>query len=261
MNDHPQSTATAKSERVNSHYDARFYEGIVPGSSQSAKQIVPQLLDIVRPTSVVDVGSGAGSWSSVFLDEGIADLVAIDGDYVKPEQLQIPRSYFKSMDLEVSIRLDRTFDLALCLEVAEHLTPGRAESLVNDLVSLAPVVAFSAAIPGQGGTNHINERWQSYWRDLFLLAGFDAIDCLRIPNWHNEEIEWWYRQNLFLYVKRENAHKFRSLASGAPFDIVHPNNFSQKIALLLAEPGLRDNIKKLLKLLASAIKRGASRLS
>lgn len=139
-------------------------------------------------------------------------------------------------------------------EVAEHLTPGRAESLVNDLVSLAPVVAFSAAIPGQGGTNHSNERWPSYWRDLFSLAGFDAIDCLRTSNWRNEEIEWWYRQNLILYVKREDAHRFRSLVSDMPFDIVHPSTFEQKSATLLAEPGVLDTITKLPWILASAVK-------
>jgi len=189
-------------KHMTSSYDTRFYEGIAPGSSRSAKQLVPQLLDIVKPTSVVDVGSGTGVWSAVFLAHGITDLLAIDGGYVKPEQLEIPRSHFKTMNLEGAILVDRTFDLAVCLEVAEHLNPARAESLVSDLASLAPVVAFSAAIPGQGGTNHINERWQSYWRDLFLLAGFDAIDCLRTSNWHNEEIEWWYRQNLILYVKK-----------------------------------------------------------
>lgn len=158
------------------------------------------------------------------------------------------------MDLDAPIRLDRTFDLAICLEVAEHLTPGRAESLVNDLVSLAPVVAFSAAIPGQGGTNHSNERWPSYWRDLFSLAGFDAIDWLRTSNWRNEEIEWWYRQNLILYVKREDAHRFRSLVSDMPFDIVHPSTFEQKSAILLAEPGVLDTITKLPWILVSAVK-------
>lgn len=239
---------------MNPNYDARFYEGIAPGSSRSAKHLVPQLLDIVNPKSVVDVGSGAGAWSSVFLARGITDLVAIDGDYVNPEQLEIPRSNFQPMDLEVSIRLDRTFDLAVCLEVAEHLTAGRAESLVNDLVSLAPVVAFSAAIPGQGGTNHINERWQSYWRDLFLGSGFEPIDCLRASNWLNEEIEWWYRQNLILYVKKEDADRFRSLAANMPFDIVHPENFSQKMALSSVEHGLLDSVAKLPGLVASAIK-------
>jgi hypothetical protein len=46
------------------------------------------------------------------------------------------------------------FDLAVCLEVAEHLPPERAESFIRELCDLAPVVLFSAAIPGQGGTGH-----------------------------------------------------------------------------------------------------------
>jgi hypothetical protein len=51
----------------------------------------------------------------------------------------------------------KRFDLAISLEVAEHLPEGSAGALVSTLIEAAPVVVFSAAIKGQSGTNHINE--------------------------------------------------------------------------------------------------------
>ena len=45
----------------------------------------------------------------------------------------------------------RTYDLAICVEYAEHLPEARAASFIGDLTKLAPAIAFSAAIPGQGG--------------------------------------------------------------------------------------------------------------
>ena len=60
---------------------------------------------------------------------------------------------------------------SISLEVAEHLSPGRAESFISDLCQAAPVVLFGAAIPGQGGVGHLNEQWQSYWANLFEACG------------------------------------------------------------------------------------------
>jgi hypothetical protein len=79
--------------------------------------------------------------------------------------LQIPKERFIPADLRNLPPAAEfgQFDLAICLEIAEHLPESCADALIKFLSELAPAVLFGAAIPGQGGVNHINEQWQSYW--------------------------------------------------------------------------------------------------
>ena len=103
------------------------------------------------------------------------------------------------------------------------MPPERGERFVADLVALAPVVLFSAAIPGQGGTDHINEQWQDYWARLFAKHDYVALDFLRLKFWNDSRIEWWYRQNIILYVRRDRVEadpRFRFLASLQPSDVI-----------------------------------------
>lgn len=91
----------------------------------------------------------------------------------------------------------------LCLETAEHLPPERADSFVEDLVKLAPVVVFSAAIPGQGGTDHLNEQWPEYWAQRFRKLSYVVVDTLRMRFWSNEAMSAMYAQNSILYVRKD----------------------------------------------------------
>jgi len=141
-----------------------------------------------------------GAWLSVFREEGVHDVLGIDGDYVRHDLLLIPGAQFRSHDLSHPLTLDRDFDLALCLEVAEHIPAEAAPTLVKSLVALARLVLFSAAIPGQYGVDHVNEQWPSYWANLFSTHGFRPIDLLRGAIWDDESVDWWYRQNMLLYV-------------------------------------------------------------
>jgi 2-polyprenyl-3-methyl-5-hydroxy-6-metoxy-1,4-benzoquinol methylase len=89
-------------------------------------------------TSVCDVGCGDGTWLRVFRDEGVANIVGIDGEYVTRYLLQIPVADFQPMDLRQEVRLQRSFDLVISLEVAEHLSEDRAVGFVEDLTRLTP---------------------------------------------------------------------------------------------------------------------------
>src|SRR5690606_18671354 len=164
-----------------------------------------------------DVGCGVGAWLDVARNLG-ASVVGYEGEWVK----SLPPSYagleIRSADLEQPLRADRTFDLALSLEVAEHLTPGRADSFVADLVALAPHVLFSSAGPGQGGNNHLNEQWQSVWAERFASHGYGPRDIVRPKVWTDRGVAYWYRQNAILYSKGFAAHR----APG--FDQVHPEH-------------------------------------
>jgi len=209
-------------------YDDQFFDEIQAGALSSARRIVPRVLELVGPESVVDVGCGLGAWLSVFQANGVADVLGIDGDYVDREQLGIPESRFLARDLAEPLVVDRRFDLAMSVEVAEHLPAGAAESFVGSLVGLAPVVLFSAAVPGQPGTGHVNAQWLDYWIDRFSARGFVAIDCIRWEVWDSPEVDWWYAQNALVYVDRERLDDYPELrallASRAcdPPSVVHP---------------------------------------
>ncbi len=51
-------------------YNKTFYDNQEKGSLNSAKIIVPIVMDIVKPKSVIDVGCGVGTWLSVFKQLG-----------------------------------------------------------------------------------------------------------------------------------------------------------------------------------------------
>jgi SAM-dependent methyltransferase len=209
-------------------YDRRYHAEHRPGALASARVMVPHVMRLVEPRSVVDVGCGLGAWLAVFGEHGVSERLGVDGPDVPPDELMIPASSFLASDLSRPMRLQRTFDLALSLEVAEHLPAGSAAAFVESLGELSPVVVFSAAIPLQGGTGHVNERWQTYWAGLFADRGFDAVDALRPIVWDDQRIEWWYRQNTIVYVKRQRLAGYpllaeaRARAGDRMLDLVHP---------------------------------------
>ena len=183
------------------YYTKSFYEEIRDGSLRSAEVVVPLALRLVAARSVVDVGCGDGTWLSVFRKCGVEDITGIDGDYIPRELLQIPEDRFEDVDLAKPFHLGRVFDLAVCLEVAEHLPPECAVGFIESVANLAPAVLFSAAIPKQGGNHHINEQWPDYWATLFGERGFLPVDCVRKQVWQNDAVEFWYAQNTLLFVQ------------------------------------------------------------
>jgi SAM-dependent methyltransferase len=207
-------------------YDAAFYADQADGSLRSARVVVPIVMDLVRPTSVLDVGCGLGTWLAAFAEVGVSDFLGVDGDYVDRAKLKIPADRFRPVNLTDPPALGRTFDLAACLEVAEHLPAPAAPRLVKLLTEAAPAVLFSAAIPGQGGTDHINEQWPSFWRELFTANGFVRLDPIRPRVLRDRRVEWWYQQNAFLFVRqallaeRPALHEEYTLAGEFPFEVV-----------------------------------------
>jgi SAM-dependent methyltransferase len=206
-------------------YDSEFFEAQAEASRRSAEVVVPIVTEMIRPTSVIDIGCGIGTWLAEFELAGISDYLGIDGEYVPRQQLQIPSEHFRAADLTEPLSLNRTYDLAVCLEVAEHLPPSHAGALVALLTSLAPVVLFSAAIPHQTGSGHVNEQPQEFWRRLFSKHGFFPVDCIRPYVWGNPQVCWWYQQNALLYVAQSvlrRRKKLKPVPHAVSLDIVHP---------------------------------------
>lgn len=212
-------------------YSEQFYQAHQDGARRSARVIAPLVVELLRPKSVVDVGCGVGVWLSVFKEQGVEDIYGVDGEYVNRQALEIPVERFLPFDLTKPLALKRQFDLVVSLEVAEHLPAECAATFVQSLVKLGPVVLFSAAIPYQGGVEHINEQWPDYWARLFAAEGYVALDCLRQQVWQNENVEWFYAQNVLLFARRDYIatqpalHREFERNADKPHAIVHPKKY------------------------------------
>ena len=189
-------------------------------ANRAAKLIVPYLLENLNIRSVVDVGCGTGSWLKVFDYFGITEYLGVDF-HANLTSLRISQSNFININLNDSIVLGKTFDMAISLEVAEHLYPSQSARFVSDLCDLSNIILFSAAVPGQGGENHINERKIEYWRNLFKLKGYLAYDAIRSEFVDNKLIAPWYRFNTILYINPIGYKKINSIIAKSfiPSDI------------------------------------------
>ena len=203
---------------VKTRYDATFFDAMEAGALRSAAAVLPIVLDLLAPQSIVDVGCGRGAWLRVASDLGVPRVRGIDGGYVDRTNLLIPPQQFRAVDLNRPFQTPERYDLALCLEVAEHLPKRAARSLVAGLVSAAPAVLFSAAIPGQPGTHHVNPQFPEYWCRLFAEHGYLALDAVRPAICWDSRVEPWYRQNLILYVDRTYYEGSRRLRNFLPVE-------------------------------------------
>lgn len=218
-------------------YTEDFYKNQREGSRRSAKEIIPLVVELLQPQSVIDVGCGVGTWLSVFTEFGVEDIFGVDNDYVDKKLLEIPEERFLPTDLKRPLRINRQFDLVMSLEVAEHLPGECAGTFVDSLTRLGPVVLFSAAIPFQGGTHHINEQWPEYWAQYFQDGGYAAIDWIRKEIWQNDNVEWWYAQNILMFTRLDYVETHPVLkrmfegTTPSQLSIVHPKKYLEMIRI------------------------------
>jgi SAM-dependent methyltransferase len=217
---------------------------------ESARAIVPLLVSLVEPSSVIDLGCGPGNWLLACAEAGVTDVFGVDqNDY--GADLRVDRKSFAVADLTSPFHADRTYDLVICVEVAEHLPPHAATTLVRSLTALGPVIVFSAAIPFQGGTDHRNEQWPEYWRDLFDQNAFLPVDCIRPKIWDNPHVAYWYSQNVLLYVHRSHLAANPVLWAAAadpsprPLSLVHPRLYLEKVTTA-AEARVARRVRRVL---------------
>lgn len=151
-----------------------------------------------KVTSLVDVGCGTGTWLRAALNNGIEDVIGLDGVIAPISQLVVDPKLIHSRELTLPLDVGRRFSVALCLEVGEHLDESNAARLITSLVNLADVIVFSAACPGQSGQHHVNCQWPEYWQSLFNKHEYACDDRIRWDIWELSEVEPWYRQNMFI---------------------------------------------------------------
>ena len=185
----------------------------------AAQIVLPLVFEGNTPKSLLDVGCGPGTWLKAARDLGIRDVLGIDGVSIPDDRLLVPKDCILKHDFTKVWNLDRVFDIALCLEVAEHLDGDHAAQLIENLVSHARTIVFSAACPGQPGYRHVNCQWPIYWQHLFNLTGYACDDSLRWQIWNDARVDFWYRQNIFVASRQADlAGKEKRLVS-----VVHPD--------------------------------------
>lgn len=203
---------------VQRSYDKKFFDEMEAGALRSAQAVLPIVFDLLAPHSVLDIGCGRGAWLRIAMDLGISQVRGLDGAYVNQHELLIPHHCFTETDLSRPFQVPGRYNLALCLEVAEHLPYRSARSLVAGLTAAAPAVLFSAAIPGQPGTRHINPQFPEFWQKLFEEHGYLALDAIRPHIRSNADVEPWYQQNMLLYVARDHYEETRHLHAYTPIE-------------------------------------------
>jgi SAM-dependent methyltransferase len=189
-------------------------------NTKDAEAFIPILSKYIQPNSVLDIGCGTGTWLKVFQDKGINDIVGVDGSNLDKSRLAIPLNHFIQHNLMQPLNLKRKFDLVICLEVAEHLPAESADNIIDTLIAHSDNILFSAALPMQGGQNHLNEQPFEYWVEKFNSRGYIVKDIFRDLIWNNSNIGWWYRQNMFL-VSKTNELKQKKIN-----DYYHPEAYA-----------------------------------
>ncbi|HLC91705.1 MAG TPA: methyltransferase domain-containing protein [Candidatus Saccharimonadales bacterium] len=154
-------------------YSAAYFKQINDEEGPQAERLADVLIWKYSPKSVIDIGCASGLYLKPFLDRnvkvrGLDNAKAVIDD----EVLQIPRRYIELADITKNPPKTKA-DLALCIEVMEHIPKSGAKPAIRHLTQASDLIIFSAAQPGQGGVGHINCQLPSYWQALFAKNGFE----------------------------------------------------------------------------------------
>ena len=115
------------------------------------------------------------------------------------------------------------------------------------------MIVFSAAFPGQGGQNHLNEQWPEYWKNKFEKYDYELFDVLRPIFWNNESIPVWYRQNMMLVIKKGKLNQekivegFSKYHKNSLMNIIHPEYFYPLLQIYEQSNNLKSEHERLKK--------------
>jgi len=226
-------------------YSDEFYKYQQDRSYMSAIEYAKHLHNYLSIDSIIDIGCGRGAWIKAFCHEfdikkPTEDAMGIDGPWNYGKDLAEEFNFLPyNLDECQNLPLNRRFDLAISLELAEHLSPRSSQSLVDALCKLSDVIIFSAATRNQAGVGHINEKYPSHWASIFLSNGFAPYDLFRPALWGNINIAPWYLQNAFVYVKNGSpfaekliCYSLKPVQNIRFMDVYHYDLFASRSSVL-----------------------------
>ena len=186
-------------------YSPEYYAKHVDApAAKSADAMSDTIIEEFAPKSVVDVGCGTGYLLMVLKGRGL-DTFGLEYSEAGLEYCRNRGLDVRKFDLENDKFTDaRRFDVAVSVEVAEHLPAKIADSYVDLLTRFADRIVFTAAPPGQGGRDHVNEQPPEYWIEKFAKRSFVhdvALSNQWKEKWKARGVQDWYHQNLMLFRK------------------------------------------------------------
>ena len=206
-------------------YDANFFKlHNNADHAQAYDKLAAIVYSVLRPKSVIDVGAGCGNLLSRLYELSGQTLVydAVDAPqcrqaiYDAGTEIPIEKYWWRDLRYPQPVfpithdnpnpgLSDYTrpnavttppYDLAISVEVAEHLPADSAVSYLKFLTDMSDTVLFSGAVPGQGGVGHVNEQEWTYWLSFFNTFGYyyDAHTTNRIREALHGKLApiWWY---------------------------------------------------------------------
>ena len=205
-------------------YDEKYYKKHETGSYISALQILKYITSFIDIKSVIDFGCGMGTWCKAIEDLGISNILGIDQHIYDSKYMLIPEKNYMRYDLRKELLFSHKVDIAISVEVAEHIEEEYSERFIHNLCMCSDLILFSAALPFQGGTGHVNEKSCTFWANIFNKFKYKPIDCIRPHFWNNKQIEVWYRNNCILYAEKKLYQKLLNSITieQYPLDIVNP---------------------------------------
>jgi ubiquinone/menaquinone biosynthesis C-methylase UbiE len=185
-------------------YETSFYDSVSARAGLTAQEISELVGALFEPSNMIDIGCGDGVWSKTFLN---------DFPKIAVTAVDLPEAQFKFLsrdsknisivrrNFEQEVNLpDEVYDLAICVEVLEHLELQTAEKIMDYIATHSRFAIVSGATRGQGGTHHINENDQDYWVDSMRKRGMVAFDVVRPKLQKKDGIPSYYKNNIFLYI-------------------------------------------------------------
>lgn len=201
-------------DHIDSVYTKKYIEGETRITAPSVSHVVDTLMDVFSPSSVVDLGCAQGNYLLNFAERGV-DIFGYEGSSHAVKNALIPPDKITRQDLTKPFTAPRQYDLAMSFEVGEHLPKSAAETFVKNIIHFSNAIAYTAAHPGQGGTDHVNEQPQAYWIGIFRKHGYeyDERTSKRLKSLFEEQnCAWWLAKNIMVF-RAENANRARRESS------------------------------------------------
>ncbi len=206
--------------RLGYKYDLGVYDDEFFGVNQEeglkfAEWFIPLLRRTFQLNSLIDVGCGTGHYLHACRQSGISDVFGMEGSPFAFKHLLVPDHLVVRHDLRKPFQFDRRWDLALSLEVAEHIDDVDTDNYVRILCNASDVVVITAAPLGQGGTRHVNEHSRSWWTEKFSGAGYryDAaatdkmILGIREAKAQQKFVASWFEPNIMVFRRTATTPK------------------------------------------------------